>query len=133
MLPLEVGGRGPRHEQGATEVGSQGPVPDLRRERVKVVKRYGVVPGGIVDENVEATECLDGSLDRTTTSGRVGLVQMYEKTLAPFLLDLATYVKAFIAVPKVSHRDVHPLIGKYAGGDASEPAAPTGNQGDSIA
>ncbi len=53
--------------------------------------------------------------------------------LAPFLLDLAAHVEAFIAVPKVSHCDVHPLISKHAGGDASEPAAPTGNQGDSIA
>jgi hypothetical protein len=133
MLPLEVSGCGPGHEKGATKVGIHGPIPDFRREGVKVLKRYGVVPGGIVDENVEATECLNGSLDRGTTSGRVGLVQMYKKTLAAFLLDLATYVEAFIAVPKVSHRDVHPLISKHACRDASESTTPTGNQGDSIA
>jgi hypothetical protein len=62
VLPLEVRGRGPRHEEGAAEVRVDGSIPDLGRQRIEIAKRYRVVPGGIVDKDVEATERIRGGL-----------------------------------------------------------------------
>jgi hypothetical protein len=98
-LPLKVWSRGPGHEKGATKIGVQRSIPDLWCKRIKILKRYWVVPGRVVDKDIDAAECPNSCLDRGVTRRGVDLVEMNKKALSPCCLDLAAYLDAFIAVP----------------------------------
>jgi hypothetical protein len=71
VLPLEVRCCGPSHEEGAAKVGVDGSIPDLGGKRIKVGKRHGIIPGGVVDQDIEATEWTVSSTAALQEAGSV--------------------------------------------------------------
>jgi hypothetical protein len=52
-------GGGSGEQERPADVGFAEPVPDLRRERVKVAERDPDVPGRVVDQDVQSAEMID--------------------------------------------------------------------------
>jgi hypothetical protein len=77
------------HQKGTTKIRVKRSIPDLWSNCVKIRKWYRIVPSCIVDEDVETAERLNCCLDRGVTRGRIGLIEMNQKALSPFCLDLA--------------------------------------------
>ena len=132
VLPLKVRSCRPSHEKGTAKIRIQSSIPNLGREPIEIGKRYRVVPGCVVDQDVEAAECLNRLFDGVGTRSGVSLIQLYDESSTPFFLDLLAQVESFVAVAEMSHADMHTMISEHPRGHCAKTATPTGNQSDAI-
>src|SRR5262249_34679804 len=91
-----------------------------------------VVPGCIVDQDVEAAECLNRLFDGVGTRSGVSLIQVNDEGSTPFFLDLVTQVESFVAVAEMSHGDMHTVISEHPRRHRAKTATRTGNEGNAI-
>src|SRR5207253_10329813 len=105
-LLAHVGGGGPGELKGAAHIGVEDAVPDLGRELVQLWKGDADVPGGVVDEDVEAPDVLGGRPDGPVDDRGVRLVELHHAGAAPEALHGPARLHGTVAVADIAHGDV---------------------------
>ena len=115
-----------RHVEIAVKIGLDGPVEMLVGQLLEAVDV--LLEGGVVDEDVELAEFLDGLLDRVLAEFGVGDIAGEENAAAAFLLDSLLGLLGVLVLVEIGERDVGALAREEHRDRAADAGIAAGDQ-----
>jgi hypothetical protein len=125
-------GAAARQQEGTAKVCGHRPVPDIRRQAIKIGKGYPLGHGRVVDEDIQASKgCRDTFNDRVD-GRRVGLVEGEDLSRSALRAHGVCCGFGTLGTGAISYGDMRAGIGEVFGDRATKSSAGSRYEGDLV-